>query len=136
MEYQNARKRYREIKRLDGWFSEEAALLLAFLDSLQKQNQIEGDLFEIGVHHGKSALYLHRFLAEGEQLRVCDLFGEQEKNISHSGSGDKQQFLDNYAKLTDGGNIAVFEKFSNELSVEEIGTNYRMFHVDGGHSCT
>ncbi|WP_373514390.1 class I SAM-dependent methyltransferase [Persicitalea sp.] len=134
MEYQSARKKYRELRKIDGWFAEEAAMLLSLLNAVQKQNKIGGDLFEIGVHHGKSTLFFYHFLDEGEQLRVCDLFGNQTDNVSFSGSGNKQKFLDNCAKYIDNESIPIFEKLSCELSIEEIGASYRMFHVDGGHS--
>lgn len=134
MDYQLAKLQYRKVKQIEGWFSEEAAMMLALLNKVQKESGIRGDIFEIGVHHGKSALFFHSFLAVTEQLNVCDLFGNQELNVSNSGSGDKQKFLKNCATKLNDERITIFEKSSGDLSVDEIGTSYRMFHVDGGHS--
>ncbi|GHB83327.1 class I SAM-dependent methyltransferase [Persicitalea jodogahamensis] len=134
MEQQTARKKYRELSRIDGWFAEEAAMLISLLDTVQRHNQIKGDLFEVGVHHGKSTLFFYHLLVGSEQLRVCDLFGNQGDNVSLSGSGDKQKFLANCARYIGDNSIKIFEKLSSELTVQEIGAGYRMFHVDGGHS--
>ncbi|GAB3170366.1 class I SAM-dependent methyltransferase [Telluribacter humicola] len=135
MEYYEAKKAYQKVRNISGWFSEEAALVLALTDTVQKQHQFSGDIFEIGVHHGKSALYLHHLLSGQENLKVCDLFGNQSGNVSDSGSGDKQIFLSNCSRVIGNVAIPVFEKLSGELSVSEIGRTYRMFHIDGGHSC-
>ncbi|GAB2784004.1 hypothetical protein GCM10027275_30120 [Rhabdobacter roseus] len=135
MEYSQAKKAYQNINKIAGWFSEEAAMALALFDEVQKQNQYSGDIFEIGVHHGKSALFLHQFLSDTEDLRICDLFNYQTQNISTSGKGDKVIFLNHLHRVLKRSDITLFEKSSNHLSVKEIGRSYRMFHIDGGHSC-
>jgi hypothetical protein len=45
---------------------------------------VEGHLFEVGVHHGRSAVLLSQLARRGERLGVCDLFGEQGHNVSVS----------------------------------------------------
>lgn len=134
MIYQEAKSTYKKIRSISGWFSKEAAQLLALLDETQKKNNFTGDIFEIGVHHGKSALFLHRFLSTDEKMQVCDLFGDQKLNTSVSGSGDKAIFLKNIDRILGKSTIQIHEKLSNELTITEIGNSYRMFHVDGGHS--
>lgn len=133
MEYQKTRDVFKKISEISGWFSREAALVLSLVDSIQKQNDLEGDLFEIGVHHGKSALFLHHFLRGKEKLRVCDIFGDQRMNISQSGVGDKAIFLNNCQRILGENSIQIFEKLSTDLTIDEIGRSYRLFHVDGGH---
>lgn len=134
MKYQEAKSTYRQIRSISGWFSKEAAQLLALLDEIQKKNKLTGDIFEIGVHHGKSALFLHRFLSDDEKMQVCDLFGNQKLNTSVSGLGDKATFLKNADRILGANTIQIHEKSSNALTIDEIGNSYRMFHVDGGHS--
>lgn len=134
MDYQSAKLEYRKIKKIEGWFSKEAAMLLALLNEIQRKNGVRGDIFEIGVHHGKSALFLHALLTDAEQLGVCDLFDNQQLNLSGSGLGDKQKFLNNCATHLNNNRITILEKSSRDLSINEIGASYRMFHVDGGHS--
>jgi hypothetical protein len=134
MIHQEVSSTYGQIRKIAGWFSKEAAQLLALLNEVQKKNQLHGDIFEIGVHHGKSALFLHRFLSNDEKMQVCDLFEDQKSNTSVSGMGDKAIFLQNIARILGKSPIQIHEKLSGELTVEEIGSSYRMFHIDGGHS--
>ena len=131
-----ARQIAKQSKAIPGWFSPEACMLFAWIDEIQKRNNIEGDCFEIGCHHGKSAVLLASIVEPGkEKLAVCDLFGMQADNVSRSGNGDLDAFNRNMQPLRDGGvGINIFQKNSASLSASEIGQNYRIFHVDGGHN--
>jgi hypothetical protein len=65
---------------------------------------------------------------------VCDLFGAQAENVSASGAGDRATFEANMAALAPGfDRLDVYATASGNLSPEEIGGPYRLFHVDGGH---
>jgi hypothetical protein len=122
-------------RRIQGWFSFEAALLFAWIDEVQRQERISGDLFEIGVHHGRSAILLSHLLDDSECLGVCDLFGEQINNASGSGSGNRAQFDANMRRLgAPQAKVRVFSKRSALLSADEVGAGVRFFHVDGGHN--
>jgi Methyltransferase domain len=124
----------RSCRRIDGWFSAEAAQLFGLVDEVQRRAGIAGDLFEIGVHHGRSAVLLAHMARAGERVGVCDLFGGQGENVSGSGSGDRAVFEANMAALAPPGRLgAVFERRSDELAAEELGGPYRVFHIDGGH---
>jgi len=126
----------RESKAIPGWFSPEASMLFAWIDEIQKRNNIAGDCFEIGCHHGKSAVLLASLIDPGkEKLAVCDLFGQQSDNVSRSGNGDLYAFNLNMQPLRKMGvGINIFQKNSADLTSAEIGRNYRIFHVDGGHN--
>lgn len=130
------RELVKQSKAIPGWFSGEAAMLFAWVDEIQKRNNIQGDTFEIGCHHGKSALLLGSVLdSTKEKLAVCDLFGMQGDNVSRSGNGDREAFSKNLKPVTDAGvNVEIFQKNSANLTATEIGNSYRMFHVDGGHN--
>jgi len=67
----------RTMARIDGWFWPAAAYLFAWIDDQQRRAGVAGNLFEIGVYHGKSAIMLARLLQSGERLGVCDLFGRK-----------------------------------------------------------
>jgi len=122
-------------RQIEGWFSLEATLLFAWIDELQRGQRITGDLFEIGVHRGRSAILLSHLLQPGESLGVCDLFGEQTGNVSRSGSGDLAMFEANMRQFGAGqGHLRVFAKSSSLLSSVEIGVGHRFFHIDGGHN--
>jgi hypothetical protein len=128
---------YLSIKeQIPGWFSNGAARLFGWIDFIQKREGIKGNLFEIGVHYGKSTV-LVAFMTDSlvEKLAVCDVFDLFEKNVSASGKGNKSKFLENLRRYVGSAEfLTVYEKSSAELKPEEIGTNNRFFHIDGGHS--
>lgn len=111
-------------------------MLFALIDDVQKRRNIGGDVFEIGCHHGKSAVFLANLVDHAtETLGVCDLFENQAENRSNSGAGDRKVFEETMQPAVDAGlKLEVFGKNSAELQGSEIGQNIRFFHVDGGHS--
>ena len=127
----------RRARPIDGWLEPEAGYLFAMLDEAQRAHGIEGDAVEIGVHHGKSAVLLGSMLDRStERLIVCDVFGAQESNPTESGRGERDTFMSNVGEwFTDTTFLRVHEKSSAELTVDDVGANCRLFHVDGGHSC-
>jgi hypothetical protein len=133
MNAQDSENIVRRSARVHGWFSVEAAKLISMADEVQRIHHIEGDIFEIGVHHGKSSIFFSHLLRKSENLHVCDLFGEM-GNVSSSGSGDEQIFIANMAKLGAKAAAVSHKCLSSTLTPERIGKNYRMFHVDGGHN--
>jgi hypothetical protein len=136
MDPNKAARLVEQANTVHGWFSREAAMLFALLDEVQQENAVTGPLFEIGVHHGKSACLIGAMAAPGrEHLGVCDVFGGQESNASGSGSGDRDVFERNMRRLVPGTlDVRVFGKLSSALRAGEIGTGYRWFHIDGGHN--
>lgn len=116
-------------KGVEGWFFPIDALLFAIADEIQQREGIRGNLFEIGVHHGKTALFLTRMAREGEQVGVCDVFDQQELNVDHSGEGNLQIFLRHLGDAQ----VRIFAKLSAELIPEETTTSCRFVHIDGGH---
>jgi hypothetical protein len=123
----------RASRGIEGWFSPEAAALFAIVDEAQKAAGVSGDLFEIGAHHGLSAVMLGRMAAAGERVGVCDLFDSQDQNLSISGQGDRAIFVKSMKTVAPGVETTIFEKLSGDLTADEIGGPYRFFHVDGGH---
>jgi hypothetical protein len=124
----------RSSRQIDGWFLPDAAQLFGLLDEAQRRAGITGDLFEIGVHHGRSTVLLAHMAQESERVKVCDVFGEQEANPSRSGQGDRAIFERNMAAFAPPGReVDVFETSSDQLTPEEIASPCRFFHVDGGH---
>lgn len=135
MKVNNAIKSFHKINKIQGWFSFEAAMLNALLDEIQKENGITGDIFEIGVHHGRSTVFLAGMLdPEKEKYRVCDLFQTQDQNVSSSGRGNRKIFEDNMRRVYPNLDVEVYEKSSANLQVSEISNKYRFFHIDGGHN--
>lgn len=110
---------------IEGWFLKESASMFSFIDYIQKKENIVGDLFEIGTHHGRSAIMLGLMASqEKERLGLCDIFGNRGLNISIKN-------LSSFFK--DISFVRIYEKKSSDLTKEECGI-CRFFHIDGGHS--
>jgi hypothetical protein len=111
-------------------------MTFALIDEVQKLNGISGSLFEIGAHHGRSAVLLASILAPaGQRLSVCDIFDQQQANVSQSGLGNRQILERNIShRLPRAEALQIFACLSNTLTEEQIGQDYRFFHIDGGHN--
>lgn len=126
-------------REVEGWFFPIDAFLFALVDEVQNREGIAGHLFEIGVHHGKTALFLARMLRDAEVLGVCDVFEQQELNRDRSGEGSRELFTRNMRERSglDGTavetRLRVFAKSSDRLTADETTTECRFFHIDGGH---
>lgn len=134
MDPAQARRIAKTTQGISGWFSVDAAALFALLDATQREQDVRGGLFEIGVHHGRSAVLLCSMAQPGESVGACDLFERQELNVSASGSGDRAVFERNIAELVPGfDRLVVHEGSSAQLRAQDVGRPQRLFHVDGGH---
>ena len=140
----------RRMTAMDGWFWPAAAYLFAWIDERQRRAGVVGDIFEIGVYHGKSAALLAAFLRNGERLGVCDLFGAvatpgvrpnkvagpgyQGHSPNGSPLGFQATFLDNMRQYAPSdAPVDVYRGSSAGLSIEDTGANCRIVHIDGGH---
>lgn len=131
VEPRTIREVVKQSRDIEGWFSPAAAGLFGLLDMAQPD--VRSDLFEIGAHHGKSAVLLARMTRSDETLCVCDIFEDQAANVSASGAGNRAVFERNIATIAPGARTQVFQTRSSELTPEAIGGPYRFFHIDGGH---
>jgi hypothetical protein len=118
-----------ETRAVEGWFFPVDAYLFGFIDDVQKREGIRGNLFEIGVHHGKTAMFLARCRRDSEVLGVCDVFEQQELNRDRSGEGSREIFQRNMGAHP----VRVFAKESARLTPEDTTTECRFIHIDGGH---
>lgn len=109
-------------------------MLFGLIDEIHRSTAVTGDLFEIGVHQGKSAVLLCAMARDSETVGLCDLFDEQGLNVSRSGAGDRIMVERNIEAINPGfQRLALFAKPSASLTAAEIGSSKRLFHVDGGH---
>lgn len=120
-----------QTKGVEGWFFPIDALLFGIADELQKRDGVRGNLFEIGVHHGKTALFLARMADEGEVVGVCDVFERQELNRDRSGSGNREIFERHLREHN--ASVRIFAKLSSEITAEDTTARCRFVHIDGGH---
>jgi hypothetical protein len=124
-----------QTRPVEGWFFPVDAFAFAMFDEIQKREGITGNLFEIGVHHGKTAIMLARMAAPGEVVGVCDVFENQQENVDRSGEGSRELFLSNMRAFTTlrPDQLSVYAKRSSTLTEDETSNTCRFFHVDGGH---
>jgi hypothetical protein len=118
-----------ETRTVEGWFFPVDAYLFGFIDEVQRREGLRGNLFEIGVHHGKTAMFLARCRRDAELLGVCDVFEHQELNRDRSGEGSREIFLHNMGTHP----VHVLAKESARLTPEDTTTECRFVHIDGGH---
>lgn len=118
-----------ETRPVEGWFFPVDAYLFGFIDDVQRREGIRGNLFEIGVHHGKTAMFLARCVRDAEVLGVCDVFEQQELNRDRSGEGSREIFLRNMGSHP----VRVFATESARLTPEDTTSECRFVHIDGGH---
>ncbi|MEV7977300.1 class I SAM-dependent methyltransferase [Streptomyces sp. NPDC086519] len=129
-------------RRLDdvpGWFPVLDQLLFDWFLNRQEKAGLRGDLLEVGVYMGKSAIFTGRHLRPGETYTVCDLFEGDAPDDANQAESTKS-----YSKLT----RRVFEQnylaFHDELprvlqgpsslvATEVAPGSCRFVHIDASH---
>src|SRR5688572_1557445 len=117
--------------RIEGWFSPDAALMLMAYNEVITAHEVTGDVLEIGVHHGLSAIALSAMRNDGARLVAIDLFEQlQDKN-------NRPHFVRNMtAFFGDLGFVRSIAAPSSTLGPADVGDGYAFCHVDGGHTAT
>jgi hypothetical protein len=107
---------------------------------IQEASGVTGDILEIGVFMGKSAILLGHLLNEGESLVAADLFDEDVSaadnvaEVRHEYPGlNEQRFLDNYARFH-AHPPEVVKGLSTRLPKVLGRRKFRLIHVDGSHT--
>jgi len=123
-----------------GWFDPRDAMLWLAIDELQRDAGVEGDLLEIGVFLGKSAILLGYLARPGEILTVCDLFEDQpatgEVAAEHARFYEgltRSRFEANYLRFHDD-LPTIIQGSSTESLADLKDESFRFVHVDGSHS--
>jgi hypothetical protein len=121
---------------IEGYFSKEAALLFMAYNQLIRSAGIAGDVLEIGVHHGLSAIAIASLCGSGRVFVAIDLFDDlQAQNISHSGAGNKVTFMRNMQGFFDDISfIRPIASHSADVKPAELGSRFSFCHIDGGHT--
>ena len=131
-----ARRGHRKVR---GWLDAGAIALVTALDAIQKERGIAGHVGEIGVHHGRFFLLLLLLARTDERAVAIDIFELQDRNVDHSGQGDREMFERNVRTHAGGlDRVEVLTRDSQELGPADIeaavGGKVRLFSVDGGHT--
>jgi hypothetical protein len=128
---------------IQGWFDVGFLPLLNVIDQVHVSLRERGHVGEIGVFHGKSFLPLCLVRHQGECAVGIDCFSDQSCNLSGSGfqSGSNgRQHVERNVRLVLGSmnNVKIIEGDAKRLSAGEYrraaGGDYRIWHVDGGHT--
>lgn len=130
-----------DIAQIPGWFDPRIASLFKYVDRWQREQDIHGNLCEIGAFYGRSFIPLARCAREGEKAVAVDIFDDQDENVSGSGRG--------YENIEEGFDANIAAEFQDIGFIEKVKGNsivddimdgpvqshamYRMFRVDGGH---
>lgn len=97
----------RALDEIPGWFPRIDQRMFRWFLEWQEHFKVVGDLLELGVYHGKSAVLIGYYRREGETFTVCDLF-----DAVPSDAANDKEMRTTYANLT----RDIFEK------------NYLAFH--------
>ncbi|MFG2267718.1 class I SAM-dependent methyltransferase [Streptomyces sp. NPDC048720] len=128
--------------RLDdvpGWFPALDQLLFDWLLDLQEASGTRGDLLEVGVYLGKSAILTGRHRRPGERYTVCDLFeGDAPDDANRAESAKsyaaltRRAFEENYRCFHDE-LPRVLQGPSSLVRAEVAPRSCRFVHIDASH---
>jgi len=125
------------MNQVDGWgIDDDLARIFLLLDDLQRTLGVHGSLFEIGVHHGRTAILLSLMARPAERCVFLDLFDRQDENIDNSGRGNLETFRANLARWAPGTAPEIIAGNSLNLEFSSIAGlvhGVRFAHIDGGH---
>ena len=123
---------------IEGWLSVHDVVVFATLLEMQDFFKIEGNLLEIGVYQGKSAVLIGKFLKSNEKFEICDIFGastdgENSNEIFSSYNNLSRILFEKNCTLELGYIPKIHECKSLELRDNLISGIYRFIHIDGSH---
>ena len=126
---------YQGAAKVQGWLWPTTGTILAQVLVKQVQSGQQGDVCEVGVHHGKSFLVLANGIVAGERAVAVDVFGDQHKNVDQSGAGDRAVFEANLAAYAPAAAVEIIQRSSLELGPDwSPRPRFRLFSIDGGHT--
>jgi SAM-dependent methyltransferase len=129
----------RTLDDVPGWLNITDQLLFEWLLSRRTGTGSRGDLLEIGVFQGRSAIHMGRFRRPGDKFTVCDLFdlARDEETIrpgARKAYSDltQQIFERNYLAFHD--MLPVIVRGRSDIIVDHVAAaSCRFVHIDGSH---
>ena len=128
------------LREVPGWFAALDQLLFGWHLEWQSSLGVSGDLVELGVYKGKSAILIGAHLQPGETFIVCDLFGRP-ASAADIGAGASQFYQDRLCRQDFEANYLGFLETlpqivegpsSTILQHVQPGTA-RFVHIDAAH---
>ncbi|MGW3414473.1 class I SAM-dependent methyltransferase [Streptomyces sp. NPDC000888] len=128
-----------QLDDVPGWFPVLDQMLFDWCLDRQESAGMRGDLLEVGVYMGKSAIFLGRHAQEGERYTVCDLFeGDAPDNANQAESTKsysaltRRAFEENYLSFHD--ELPRVLQGPSSLVPSEIAPgSCRFVHIDASH---
>lgn len=126
---------------IEGWVGERIHQIVDFANSFHEKHGIEGDIAEIGVHHGKLFFILAAAAKDNDECIAVDIFERQDLNLDNSGSGSRPIFerhmADLFPKLRRNCKILELDSMAIPASMARqllSPRGVRLLSVDGGHT--
>jgi hypothetical protein len=124
MNFEQYLRNYKEVidKEVEGWFyPKDIIITYGILKELQKP---KGDVCEIGVAYGKSAIAISQFIGNNN-FYLYDIFSES----------DKEKAAANIAKFGNANNLIWRLEDTTELKYDDVvfQNELRFLHIDGCH---
>jgi predicted O-methyltransferase YrrM len=127
---------YDEVK---GWFYPRDRALFTWLLNRQERSEPPGDLLELGVFLGKSAILIGSHRRPGETFTVCDLFGSEPSDAANRTENarsyktlTRQAFEGNYLSFHDD-LPAIVQAATDQIGQYVSPGSCRLVHVDASH---
>lgn len=118
-------------EKVNGWFSPDAMRIIKAFSDIQNDGGIHGDILEIGVYQGKSAIFLSMLLNHRERLHAVDPFM---KDNLYYGLNDIEIFKSNIQQFNTQNKIDIFCTNSDDFFTHYNDYHdYRFVHIDGCH---
>jgi len=110
---------------IEGWFNKPSAAIWDILLGFQEESGIKGNLGEIGVWEGKSALLSAMHQQEGEALLLIDprQLVSAEQTIEEACPDTQRIYFPNKSNL-----------FRGTDFFQRNASTFRWFHIDGSHT--
>ncbi|MFD8079480.1 class I SAM-dependent methyltransferase [Streptomyces sp. NPDC059718] len=124
---------------VEGWFWPVDQLLFDWFLRRQNDRERPGDLLELGAYMGKSAIFMGRYLREGERFTVCDLWDSPAVDDPNSAEMNKayatltrRAFEANYLSFHD--RLPIMVQGPTSVITSHVGArSCRFVHVDASH---
>jgi hypothetical protein len=122
--------------RIDGWFSYDASLLFFAYAQLNAAHGISGDVLEIGVYQGLSAITVAHLRGAGRRMTAIDMFETRVTDAAYgSGKAYRELFEANMRAFHEPLDfLGIVTGASGELKAADFPRTFSFCHVDGGHS--
>jgi Methyltransferase domain len=128
-----------QIAAIPGWFGRIDVAAFRVLLPETADHLCGGDLAELGVYKGKSAVLIGSYLQRGEILTVIDLFGDDTGDTANGRENHEQypeltrMHFEREYKAIHGVLPVVIQDFSSAISEHASHGSHRFVHIDASH---